>query len=81
MRVDSVERGWPPDWSELEQRVTVALSRLDPSYQLALVLHHVDDLPVVDVAGLLGRSVAATESLLARARRSLRAAFEETADD
>jgi RNA polymerase sigma-70 factor (ECF subfamily) len=44
-------------------------------------LHHVDDLPVVEVADLLERSVVATESLLARARRSLRAAFEETTDD
>jgi RNA polymerase sigma-70 factor (ECF subfamily) len=81
MKVDVVEGGWPPDWSHDEQRVTVALSRLDPSHRLALVLHHVDDLPVVEVADLLERSVVATESLLARARRSLRAAFEETAHD
>jgi RNA polymerase sigma-70 factor, ECF subfamily len=81
MSVDVVGGVWPPDWSHDERRVTVALSRLEPSHRLALVLHHVDDLPVVEVADLLERSVVATESLLARARRSLRAAFEETTDD
>jgi RNA polymerase sigma-70 factor (ECF subfamily) len=38
----------------------------------ALVLRYVDDLPVPDVARLLGVSVHATESLLARARARAR---------
>jgi DNA-directed RNA polymerase specialized sigma24 family protein len=43
------------------------------------VLKYVDDLPVADVARELGRSVHATESLLARGRASLRATMTEGA--
>jgi RNA polymerase sigma-70 factor (ECF subfamily) len=81
LAVDPPQRGWPPDWSHDERRVTAALSRLDPTHQLALVLRHVDDLPVAEVAGMLERSIAATESLLSRARRALRVAFEETTNE
>lgn len=46
----------------------------------ALALRYVEDLPVAEVAAAIGRSVRATESLLARARRSLRRQAEETGD-
>ena len=59
-----------------------ALPRLDPDQRVALVLRYLDDLPVREVARLLGRSVRATESLLVRARAALRLAYErEGCDD
>jgi len=51
---------------------TEALIHLSDSQRAALVLRYVDDLPVADVANAIGRSLHATESLLARARDSLR---------
>ena len=57
-----------------------ALQALSVPYRLALILRYLDDLSVAEVARLLGRSVRATESLLARARTALRAAYEEQCD-
>jgi RNA polymerase sigma-70 factor (ECF subfamily) len=56
-----------------------ALRTLSADERGALVLHHLDGISVGEVAGLLGRTVRATESLLARARRKFRAAFAEDA--
>lgn len=44
------------------------LEPLGPRERAALVFRYVDDLPVADVAELLGTSVRATESLLQRAK-------------
>jgi RNA polymerase sigma-70 factor (ECF subfamily) len=44
----------------------------------ALVLQHIEDYSVIEVAQLLGRTAKATESLLSRARAAFRDAFEET---
>jgi RNA polymerase sigma-70 factor (ECF subfamily) len=44
------------------------------------MLRYLDDLSVAEVAGLLGKSVRATESLLVRARTALRAAYREQCD-
>ncbi len=49
--------------------------------RLALALHTVDQLPMADVATLLGRSIEATTSLVARARRRLRNVIEELRDE
>jgi RNA polymerase sigma-70 factor (ECF subfamily) len=49
-----------------------ALLRLNPSQQAALTLRYVDGLSVPDTADLLGRTVAATENLLVRAKRAFR---------
>jgi RNA polymerase sigma-70 factor (ECF subfamily) len=49
------------------------LAGLPADQRAALVLRYVDDLAVPEVARLLGRSVHATESLLARGRAGLRA--------
>ena len=48
------------------------LAGMNPSQRAALTLRHVDGLSVPEVAGLLGRSTAATETLLARARSVFR---------
>lgn len=51
-----------------------------PSLQRAvLVLHYMDHLPVRDVARSIGKSEAATASLLARGRDSFRQAYQEPA--
>ncbi len=54
-----------------------ALKRLPPRQRAVVVLRFYDDLSVREVADLLGRSVAATESLLARGRRTLARLVEE----
>lgn len=64
-----------PDELTLTQDMLSALEMLEglpPSQRLAMTLRYVDDLPVADVAKAIGRSQVATESLLARARRSLK---------
>jgi RNA polymerase sigma-70 factor (ECF subfamily) len=59
-------------------RVRDALRTLKVEYRLVLLLHYVDGLPVVELADEMGRSVAAVESLVRRARRSLARALEGT---
>ncbi len=61
-----------PDWSLVEGGVALdGLGQLPATQRAALVFRYVDDLSTAEVAALLDRSVAATESLLARARREL----------
>jgi RNA polymerase sigma-70 factor, ECF subfamily len=54
-----------------------ALSRLPPQQRAALTLRYLDGLPVAEVAGHLGRTLHATETLLVRARAALRRAYLE----
>ena len=56
------------------------LASLPAAQRAALVLRYVDDLPVADVARTLGRSVHATESLLARARTAVGREIQERGD-
>jgi RNA polymerase sigma-70 factor, ECF subfamily len=58
-----------------------ALSRLSVPQRLALTLRYLDGLPVPAVAGYIGRSVHATETLLVRARAALRRVYEEDGDE
>ena len=53
------------------------LQRLGPHHRAALTLRYMDDLPVPEVADLLGRTVHATEALLVRARRAFRSHYPE----
>jgi RNA polymerase sigma-70 factor, ECF subfamily len=48
------------------------IAQLPASQRAAVVLHYLDDLPVPEVADRLGKSYKSTESLLSRARHSLR---------
>jgi RNA polymerase sigma-70 factor (ECF subfamily) len=57
----------------------IALTTLNPTYRAALVLRHVDDLSVPEVARSLGRTVEATEQILTRARAAFRRSYQETA--
>jgi len=52
------------------------LGRLGAHHQSALTLRYVDDLPVRQVAQVLGRTEQATEALLVRARHAFRAQYE-----
>ena len=58
----------------------VLLHELPPDYRSVLTLRYLDDLSVPETADLIGRSVRATESLLARARRAFRDATEGDGD-
>lgn len=69
------------DTSAADARILSALEAIPDHYKLALVLRYVDDLSVSETAELIGKSVAATESLLARARSTLAESYEETSDE
>ena len=64
---------WDATLDALRARETLA--GLNSQHRTALVLRYVDDLPVSEVAAVLGRSVHATETLLVRARRAFRTAY------
>jgi RNA polymerase sigma-70 factor (ECF subfamily) len=59
-------------------RAHEVLAGLGPHHRAALTLRYLDDLPVVAVADLLGRSLHATEALLVRARSAFRRAYADT---
>ena len=51
------------------------LERLGPQHRAVLTLRYLDGLPVPEVAGMLDRTVHATEALLVRARNAFRRAY------
>ncbi|MEU6076719.1 sigma-70 family RNA polymerase sigma factor [Micromonospora sp. NPDC047074] len=59
--------------------LVTALQRLPRPAREAVVLHHIADLPVADVATALGCSVEAVKTRLVRARRALAADLDDTA--
>ena len=61
------------DERELTSRVSAAIKTLPERQRLALTLFHYDGLSQVEVGSMLGISDEAVESLLARARRALKA--------
>jgi RNA polymerase sigma-70 factor (ECF subfamily) len=63
------------------ERALTALASVPAEQRAALVLKYLDGLSVDEVAQTLGKSVHATESLLARGRRLLKRRFEEAPDD
>ena len=72
---------WSDDGTPLEPEiVNQAMCQLPPDHQAVLSLRYLDDLAVREVAATLGRSVHATESLLARARRAFRTSYVELSD-
>ena len=62
-------------------RAAAVLARLNPTYRAALVLRHVDRLSVPAVADHLGRTVEATEQVLARARAAFRSMYDGATGD
>jgi RNA polymerase sigma-70 factor (ECF subfamily) len=71
----------PPDdpWDAELDALTArqVLDSLGAHHRGALTLRYVDDLPVPEVARILGRTVHATEALLVRARSAFRTAYIE----
>lgn len=68
------ESGW-------RDRTLAALAALPQSQRQALVLRYMDDLSVPEIAGALGRSPHAVESLLARGRAGFKRAYVEARTD
>lgn len=64
-------------WRAAETRdaVEAALAQLPADQRIALLFRYLDGLSVREVAGAIGRSEKATESLLSRGRESFRRAF------
>src|SRR5262252_8874264 len=62
-------------------RAHAVLQQLGPHHRAALTLRYMDDLPVPQVADLLGRTVHATEALLVRARSAFRAAYTRDGEE
>ena len=62
---------------EASARVDAALKALPERQRLALVLFHFEGLSQVEVGSSMGISDEAVESLLARARRALKAELKE----
>ncbi|HYC05351.1 MAG TPA: RNA polymerase sigma factor [Azospirillaceae bacterium] len=58
---------------QVAAKIAAALAELPPRQRAAVALCYYEDRPASEAAGLLSLSVSALESLLARARRSLRA--------
>lgn len=77
--VKEIELDWErTTWERHEERFLIAdaLRRLPPAQRAVLTFVALDDLPVADAARLIGRSFAATQSLLARARQGFRGVYE-----
>lgn len=70
---------WPAELDALQ--VAGTLERLGAHHRAALTLRYLDDLPVPQVAALLGRTLHATEALLVRARTAFRHAYREDSGD
>jgi RNA polymerase sigma-70 factor (ECF subfamily) len=75
---DQLDDPWDERLDALRARET--LDRLGPHHRAALTLRYLDDLPVNQVAELLGRTLHATEALLVRARTAFRRAYSETTE-
>jgi len=71
--VDEGDDQWDVRLDAVRARLT--LERLSPLHRAVLTLRYIDDLPVSDVAALVGRSVHAAEGLLVRARVAFRRAY------
>ena len=64
------------EWLDTESAYA-ALRCLNDHQRAALTLRYLDGLPVAEVARHLGRSLRATETLLARARTALRGVYRK----
>ena len=63
--------------ADLSQRVAAALAALPERQRVALTLFHYEGLSQIEVGDMLGITDEAVESLLARARRSLKVALKD----
>ncbi len=73
------EAGWAA--ADSRPAIEAALRALPAQQRAVLLFRYLDRQSVPDIARVIGRSVEATESLLARARRSFARAYGEVSDD
>ena len=66
-----------PDVPPSRAQVLADVEGLEPHQRMVLMMRYVDGLGVPEIAGVIGRSVTATNSLLARARHKLREIREQ----
>lgn len=71
-----VDDPWEEQLDAMQARAT--LDRLGAHHRAVLTLRYLDDLPVPQVAALVGRTLHATEALLVRARAAFRRAYDTT---
>jgi RNA polymerase sigma-70 factor (ECF subfamily) len=57
---------------ELQERVRAAVATLSPDHRVAVTLHHLQEMPVEEIAKIMGCSVGTVKSRLSRARDHLR---------
>jgi RNA polymerase sigma-70 factor (ECF subfamily) len=62
---------------EVRQSVNQALEELPQDYQEVLVLKYLEEMPVLEISQVMGRSPKSVEGLLSRARKAMRANLEE----
>ena len=74
---DSVEINGDIEQFGQRELVLAVLDELPTAQRAALVLRYLEDLPVATVAAELDRSLSATESVLARARRNFAATYSK----
>lgn len=67
----------PPDWAQHDPVLVEALTHLDPTYRLPILLHYYADLSLEQVAASLSVSIPAIKSRLHRARALLRNTLAE----
>jgi len=63
---------------EVRQSVQQALEQLPQNYQEVLVLKYLEEMPVLEISQVMGRSPKSVEGLLSRARKAMRANLEES---
>lgn len=79
-KLELIRREQPIDVEPTCSDVLDRLDQLKPMHRGVLVLRYVDDLSVPEVAAAIGRNLAATNSLLGRARSELRHVSGDTTD-
>ena len=62
---------------EVRQSVNQALEELPQDYQEVLVLKYLEEMPVLEISQVMGRSPKSVEGLLSRARKAMRANLED----
>ena len=71
-RLSQLFTAQPTATAAVDDDLLAWIAQLPASQRAAVVLHYLDDLPVPEVADRLGKTYKSTESLLSRARQSLR---------
>ena len=66
---------------EVRRSVHQALEDLPQDYQEVLVLKYLEEMPVLEISQVMGRSPKSVEGLLSRARKAMRANLEENGNN